>query len=330
MNKEKNNFEKIVEMHGLNIRKLAKIINIPYSTLRFLTETSPEKWPSEKVLAISNGLNMSTNDLMNKLNDKILVPFVKCSGDKKYLLPELQKYVPKEYNNYFEPFVGGGALFLKIKPKKAIISDLNKELMDSWQIIKDDVYSLIFFLKYLEKNDSEKLYMEWRSADRDGRIIDFGQFQRALRFIYLNKAGYKHLWRLNNKGQNNVPYGNHKKLNLQPENMELISEYLRNNQIELKNNDYKNSLKLAEKGDFVYLDPPHIPYDQTNEFKSYQKDAFGLIQQKELVQTITTLFNKGVKVMISNSDVSLIDELYSDTIFKVHHTINKEVIITTY
>lgn len=344
MPEEKNNLSNIVKMAGLNVKKLSEKANIPYSTLRFLTKTSPKKWTNEQLSAIATALNITTDELKDELGKTVLTPFIKWVGGKRQLLPELIKHIPKSYNTYYEPFIGGGALFLKIQPKKAVINDFNEELANAWEIVKNDNEKLRLLLDYYGLEDSKEFYLNLRSADRDGRIKDFNNLERAGRFIYLNKAGYNGLWRVNQKGQNNVPYGAHKTINFNFPNIYDVSDYLNRNDVEITSGDYKDSLSSATKDDFVYLDPPYIPVNPTSNFTSYTKDGFGLIQQQELAETALCLAKKGVKVMLSNADVPLIEKLYSDKIFNIHHVqanrvLNSngkkrgkvgEVIITTY
>ncbi|USS94024.1 Dam family site-specific DNA-(adenine-N6)-methyltransferase (plasmid) [Fructilactobacillus ixorae] len=250
---------------------------------------------------------------------RVKAPFIKWVGGKRQLLPKLVNFLPKNgYKNYFEPFLGGGALFLRLSPNNAVISDLNEELINTWQVIRDNLSELKKILKVYENNDSKEFYLDIRSVDRDGRIVKMNNVERAARFIYINKAGYNGLWRVNSNGQNNVPYGAHKKLNLISNSLDSISEYLISNNIELISADYKKIVKNAGENDFVYFDPPYVPVNITSAFTQYTKDGFGLVQQEELRDTIINLNNKGVKIMLSNSDVPLVHDLYKDSKFKFH------------
>lgn len=340
----KNNFENIVKMAGLNLKEMSDLSKIPYSTLRFLTNTSLDKWNDEQVREISRALEIDRDTLMDELNKPILTPFIKWVGGKRQLLPELLKHIPDKYDNYYEPFIGGGALLLKLAPRKAVINDFNEELSNAWKMVRDNPEELSDNLNDCIKKDSKEFYLDYRSADRDGRIISFSELERATRFIYMNKAGYNGLWRVNQKGQNNVPYGGHKTLNFNADNIHQVGIYLSTNNITITNGDYFDCIKNAKAGDFVYLDPPYIPVTPTSSFTSYTKNGFGLIQQKELADRALKLAQRGVKVMLSNADVPLIEELYSNPVFTIHHVqanrvLNSngkkrgkvgEVIITTY
>ncbi|QQB02312.1 Dam family site-specific DNA-(adenine-N6)-methyltransferase (plasmid) [Leuconostoc pseudomesenteroides] len=142
--------------------------------------------------------------------------------------------------------------------------------------------------------------------------------ERGARFIYMNKAGFNGLWRENKDGQNNVPYGSHKKLNLVTESFRSVSEYLNRSMLNYECRLSKSSIR-RQYGRFCLFDPPYIPVNQTSSFTNYTKDNFGLVQQEQLRDTALALANQGVKVMLSNADVPLIKDLYSDLIFKIHH-----------
>lgn len=272
-------------------------------------------------------------------------PFVKWAGGKRQLLPQLHEYQPKEFNTYMEPFIGGGAFLLDLAPQKAVIGDLNEELLNTWQVVKNYPEELLQKLAQHQENNSKEYYLDIRSVDRDGRIDEMTDVERAARFIYLNKAGFNGLWRVNSKGQNNVPYANPKKLNIvMADKIMEISHYLNSNQVEIFHQSYEKTIKNAQTGDFVYFDPPYIPLTETSSFTSYTKENFSLDDQIHLRDTAKKLAEKGVFVMLSNSNADLVHELYQEAPFKIHEvsarrSINskasgrgaiKEVIITTY
>lgn len=272
------------------------------------------------------------------------MPFVKWVGGKRQLLTELASYYPKKFNRYFEPFIGGGANLLNLLPKKATINDFNEELINAWQVVREQPEKLISLVSEHVDNDSKEYYLDIRLADRDGRLSKMSAVERAARFIYLNKAGFNGLWRVNSKGQNNVPYGAHKKINVPVNAIRNDHHYLATHDVEILQGDYRNAVASAGQDDFVYFDPPYIPVNQTAAFTSYTKDGFGLAQQEELRDLAIRLADRGAKVMLSNSDVPLIEQLYTDRQFHIHHvqarrSVNSkgnkrgkvgEVIITTY
>lgn len=335
----------IAKNKGFTMKVLAEESNIKYTTLLSMAQRPIDHWPLDNVTALEKTLNFKSGTLKYLKNSILLTPFVKWVGGKRQLLPELKKRLPQKYNHYFEPFIGGGALLLNEKAMNATINDFNPELTNAWLMVKNNVKELSNLLREHERLDSEEYYLNIRSADRDGRIVNMTSVERAARFIYMNKAGYNGLWRVNLKGQNNVPYGAHTHLNLVNENLFNVSEYLNQSNINIETGDYQNSLDNVCTGDFVYFDPPYIPVNATSAFTSYTPNGFGLVQQEQLRDFAFKLSQKGVFVMLSNSDVPLINELYSKEYgFKIHKVqatrmLNSngskrgkigEVIITTY
>lgn len=271
-------------------------------------------------------------------------PFIKWVGGKGQLLPELNKHLPKNYGKYYEPFIGGGALLLDLAPKNVIINDFNHELTNTWQVVKNKLPQLIELLKYHTNHDTKEYYLELRQVDRTGELFKMNDVERAARFIYMNKAGFNGLYRLNAIGQNNVPYGSHKKLNLISDNLKLVSQYLNSVNIDIRTGDYRDAFNDVAPLDFVYFDPPYIPMTPTASFTNYTAGGFNLIQQEELRDFAWDLAELGVNVMLSNSDTSVTRHLYSHPMFKLHEVearrlINRdakkrgkvgELIITTY
>ena len=272
-------------------------------------------------------------------------PFVKWVGGKRQLLNELRSYIPHNFNTYYEPFIGRGAFFLDLLPKSAIISDSNFELINTWLCVRNNPNELIQLLEEHQSNNSKEYYYEIRGLDRTENFDKLSPIERAARFIYLNKAGFNGLWRVNKKGHFNVPYANPKTLNLTMEDkIQDISNYLNSNDIEILWQDYLEVRNKVEKNDFVYFDPPYIPITETSAFTSYTKEGFTLENQIELRNLAKDLAEKGTFVMLSNSGSEIIYDLYSDPIFNIHEvyakrSINskgdkrgnvKEVIITTY
>lgn len=304
--------KEIAKNYGLSMKELAIMSTIKYTTLISMSKTPLTHWSDNHVNAIELALSLNKGQLFEIIRGETLVPFIKWVGGKRQLLPQLKAQLPKNYNRYFEPFIGGGALFLSEKPHNAVINDFNTELTNVWNVVKENADGLSLLLKEHERNDSKEYYLDIRSADRDGRIVNMTANERAARFIYMNKAGYNGLWRVNLKGQNNVPYGAHSKLNLINDNLFNVSQYLNENNIQILNGDYRKAVEEANTGDFVYFDPPYIPIDATSSFTSYTENGFGLVQQQQLRDTAIELSKKGVLVMLSNSDVPLIYDLYKE------------------
>ena len=239
-------------------------------------------------------------------------PFVKWAGGKRQILDKLKEYVPVEYNTYYEPFVGGGALLFELAPKHAVINDLNKELMNTYKVLCDEekFKKMCRVLNNYEANHSEEFYYEIRNKDRNKNTYNIlSDYTRAARTIYLNKACFNGLYRVNSKGEFNVPYGKKTKVNTYDgNNLITVSNYLTMNDIKILNVDYKEALKTAKKGDFVYIDPP---YDSdTAIFTNYTETGFNKDSQRELAFVFKELSDKGVFVMLSNYNTTLIQDLY--------------------
>lgn len=271
-------------------------------------------------------------------------PFVKWAGGKRQIIKELKKYVPSEFNCYHEPFIGGGALFFELSPKKAVINDSNSELMNVYKVMCDDEkYSkMCHLLNNYEVKNSEEFYYQLRNKDRNKEKFEkLNDYTRAARTIYLNKACFNGLYRVNSKGEFNVPYNKKTKVNTyDKENLLVVHMYLTMNDITIMNTDFEEALKCAKEGDFVYIDPP---YDQINSsFTSYTEEGFNHDEQRRLAKVFKELDQRGVKVMLSNHNTPLIRELYKDYNFHIieaKRNINangkkrgkvEEVIITNY
>src|SRR5699024_11115588 len=203
-------------------------------------------------------------------------PFVKWAGGKRQLLPYLRENMPKDsFNNYFEPFVGGGALLFDLQPQKPVINDFNGELINAYNVIKDNVDEL---LNDLEKhvNTSEYFY-EMREKDRTEEYKTMTSIEKASRLIYLNKTCYNGLFRVNSKNQFNVPFGNYKKPNfVNREVLKGVSTYLNNSDVKILNGDYEEAIKDCKKGDFIYFDPPYDSVREDNtSFVGYTLNGYG-------------------------------------------------------
>ncbi|CEV77271.1 modification methylase [Streptococcus pneumoniae] len=247
-----------------------------------------------------------------------LQPFTKWTGGKRQLLPVIRELMPKTYNRYFEPFVGGGALFFDLAPKDAVINDFNAELINCYQQIKDNPQELIEILKVHQEYNSKEYYLDLRSADRDERIDMMSEVQRAARILYMLRVDFNGLYRVNSKNQFNVPYGRYKNPKIVDEELiSAISVYLNNNQLEIKVGDFEKAIVDVRTGDFVYFDPPYIPLSETSAFTSYTHEGFSFADQVRLRDVFKRLSDTGAYVMLSNSSSALAEELYKD--FNIHY-----------
>lgn len=241
-------------------------------------------------------------------------PFVKWAGGKRQIIDELKKYIPDEFNTYYEPFIGGGALLFELAPKKAVINDSNAELMNVYQVLCDDskFKKMCRVLNNYEANHSEEFFYEIRNKDKNKNTFNrLSDYTRAARTIYLNKACFNGLYRVNSKNEFNVPFGKKSKVNTYDgNNLITVSNYLTMNDIKILNKDFEEAVSYAKKGDFVYFDPP---YDSDNNiFTSYTEEGFGKNEQRRLAKVFKELDQKGVYVMLSNHNTTLINELYKD------------------
>lgn len=276
---------------------------------------------------------------------KIIHPFVKWAGGKTQLLPEIFKLVPKDFKNYYEPFVGGGSVVLALHPNNVTINDLNGELINVYQCFRNSnsFNQLKTLLKEMEKKHSKDYYLEVRSWDQQTNFLAIDPVKRAARFIYLNKSCFNGLYRVNKKGYFNVAWGKKETVNLyDEENFQLLYEYFSQVNVHIINSDYKNVALMANKNDFIYLDPPYAAEEDTTSFTSYTKEGFNNSKQEELRNVVNELTKRGVYVMLSNRNTSYIRQLYSQyniNIVKATRRINskgsgrgevEEVLITNY
>ncbi len=243
--------------------------------------------------------------------NKLVQPFLKWAGGKRQLLEEIRKYVPKRFNTYYEPFVGGGAVLFDLQPKKAVINDINSELINTYEIIRDEINTII---EDLSKHKNEKDYFyELRELDRQPEFKDLSPVSRASRLIFLNKTCYNGLFRVNIQGQFNVPFGDYKNPNIVNEIIvRAVHHYLSSNDVQILNQDFADVVSSAKKEDFVYVDPPYDPVSDTSSFTGYSLDGFGRKEQIRLKETVDVLTKRSCHVLLSNSATDFIKDLYSD------------------
>lgn len=243
-----------------------------------------------------------------------VMPVLKWVGGKRQLLTELQSRMPKHFTTYYEPFVGGGALFFDRQPTKAVLNDSNSELINVYEQIRDAVDDLIEALKQMRNIPEE--YYRIRRKDRDGSLERMTPVERAARIIYLNKTCYNGLFRVNSHGEFNSPFGFYRKPNIVNETvLRAVSKYLSVAEIKFTCGDYSKALERIHKGAFVYLDPPYDPVSNSASFTGYTQGGFDAEEQERLCCICKQLNDKGVSFMLSNSDTKRIHSLYKD--FKI-------------
>lgn len=231
-------------------------------------------------------------------------PVLKWAGGKRQMLDRYKEFFPTRFNVYHEPFLGGGAVFFHLAPPVAILSDSNHDLMNMYQVIRNDVDRLIEDLS-LHRNDRD-YYYQIRAMD----VRKLSDVQRASRLIYLNKTCYNGLYRVNRKGEFNVPFGKYRKPRILDVKLLLaVSSVLQ--RAVLLEGDFEMVLENARPGDFVYFDPPYVPLTRTSNFTDFTDRSFTLRDQERLAETFHRLARKGCLVMLSNSDTPFVRELYS-------------------
>lgn len=265
---------------------------------------------AKKIYQSSSGTNI--DELIKKTLSEKPKPFVKWTGGKRQLLKQFRNnniYPPLEFdlqnNTYFEPFVGGGAVFFDLLPENAYLSDLNKELVITYNVIKNEVEKLIDSLK--KHQNTKEYFLEIRAKIAN----DMTNLEIASRFIYLNKTAFNGMYRVNKSGNFNVPYGKYSNPTIcDEENLRRVSKNLKN--VTIAHSDYKIVLKKAKKGDFIYFDPPYYPINKTSSFTSYTSEEFLEKEQIELRDTFKKLHLRGCYVMLSNSDTPFVDGIYKE------------------
>ncbi|MDR0368147.1 MAG: DNA adenine methylase [Bacteroidales bacterium] len=261
-------------------------------------------------------------------NSLLVSPFLKWVGGKRQLIPSIAGFLPENIKslNYIEPFIGGGAVFFYLQPKNAIINDLNKELINVYEVIKNNLDELIESLRKHE-NTMEYFY-EIRSLDRTDKFRTLTNVQRASRIIYLNKTCYNGLYRVNNAGEFNAPFGRHKNPNIINEpGLKAVHNYLNMNNIRILNTGYSEVLKMLDKKSFVYLDPPYYPLSESSNFTGYVQGGWNKDDQINLKNACDELDAKGIRFLLSNSASAFIKDLYKDykiSIVKAKRTINSK------
>jgi DNA adenine methylase len=231
-------------------------------------------------------------------------PFMKWAGGKTQLIPQILRRFPPRYGRYFEPFLGGGAVFFALAPKQALLSDVNEQLIATYTAIRDDLEGVIAELG--RHHATEEHYYEVRAMD----AAALGGTARAARTIFLNRTCFNGLYRVNSRGQFNVPFGKYKNPKIcDAENLALVSRALQG--VELDVGDAFTAARRARAGDLVYLDPPYDPVSPTASFTGYTRGGFSRDDQARLAGLFRELADRGVHVVLSNSDTPFIQQLYA-------------------
>lgn len=243
---------------------------------------------------------------------RALTPIVKWVGGKRQLLPQIRPLIPADYSQYGELFVGGGAVLFDLLPANAIVNDLNTGLIETYEVIRDSLEDLLTELKKFE--NTRECYYRVREQDRD--LLVFSQLtkvQRAARLIFLNKTCFNGLYRVNQAGEFNTPFGAYKNPNIVNEDtLRAVNAYFNDAAITFTSKDFLEAGKTLMEGAFVYLDPPYDPIAPTSNFTGYQSGGFTREDQKKLKTLCDSLTERGIKFLLSNSATPFIKDLYAN------------------
>jgi DNA adenine methylase len=260
--------------------------------------------------------------------NKLVAPVLKWVGGKRQLLDVLTPLLPdKKITAYCEPFVGGGAMLFSLQPQTIFVNDINRELIGVYEVIRDNVDALIVALEAF-KNEADYFYSV-RDWDRDKTTYETRTpVEKAARILYLNKTCYNGLFRVNNAGEFNSPFGNYRNPNIvNAPTLRAVSSYLKAVTVHLTSLDYAEVLRTLPKGAFVYLDPPYDPISDTSSFTGYAKGGFSRTEQIRLRECCDELNNRGLKFMLSNSATDFIKEQYAAyniTVVQAKRAINSD------
>lgn len=251
---------------------------------------------------------------MKKTN---ISPFVKWAGGKRQLLSQIRERMPKEYNNYYEPFIGGGAVLFDLLPESAVINDINKALINTYRQICNKPEVFINEVQRLDSEmweDGKQYYYLLREHYNDKLMQEELDVELAALFVFINKHCFNGLYRVNGKGLFNVPYNNSRKASIDERAIREISLYLKS--VRILDGDFQIACAHAEKGDFLFLDSPYAPLNPTS-FESYTKEGFDIESHKRLADLFDELTQRGCYCMLTNHNTELINDLYGNKGYKI-------------
>jgi len=232
-----------------------------------------------------------------------VIPFLKWAGGKRWLVNSNELKLPESFNTYIEPFLGGGAMFLKLSPSKALLSDLNPELINTYSVIRDNPKEVEKRLRALQGQHDKDFYYEIRAKKYRGKI------ERAVQFLYLNRTCWNGLYRVNLQGQFNVPIGTKEKVVLDTDDFVATSNILKN--ALLMSCDFEETIERAREGDFIFVDPPYTVQHNMNGFIKYNETLFSWEDQERLLMCLLKAKARGAKILLTNADHESIRDLFS-------------------
>ena len=246
------------------------------------------------------------------MSNSNIAPFVKWAGGKRQLLSQIKERMREKYNNYFEPFVGGGAVAFELLPEKALINDINKALINAYKQICDAPDAFLKTVNNLDTEmweDGKKYYYSLREHYNDKLMKAEYDVELAALFVFINKHCFNGLYRVNGKGLFNVPYNNSRRVSVDEGAIRDISKYLQG--ITIIDGDFEEACKGAKKGDFIFIDSPYAPLNPTS-FESYTKEGFDIESHRRLARLYDELTERGCYCMLTNHNTELINDLYGN------------------
>lgn len=251
------------------------------------------------------------------MSNSSVAPFVKWAGGKRQLIPQIRERMPEKYNDYYEPFVGGGAVIFDLLPANALINDINKALINTYRTICNEPDAFLKEVNRLDNDmweDGKKYYYSIREHYNDKLMRSEYDVELAALFVFINKHCFNGLYRVNGKGLFNVPYNNSRRVSVDEDVIIATSEYLR--RVTIIDGDFEQACKNAKKGDFVFIDSPYAPLNPTS-FESYTKEGFDIESHKRLAKLYDELTASGCYCMLTNHNTELINELYGNKDYKI-------------
>lgn len=251
------------------------------------------------------------------MSNSSVAPFVKWAGGKRQLIPQIRERMPEKYNDYYEPFVGGGAVIFDLLPANALINDINKALINTYRTICNESDAFLKEVNRLDNDmweDGKKYYYSIREHYNDKLMRSEYDVELAALFVFINKHCFNGLYRVNGKGLFNVPYNNSRRVSVDEDVIMTTSEYLQG--VTIIDGDFEQACKNARKGDFVFIDSPYAPLNPTS-FESYTKEGFDIESHKRLAKLYDKLTARGCYCMLTNHNTELINELYGNKDYKI-------------
>ena len=251
------------------------------------------------------------------MSNSSVTPFVKWAGGKRQLIPQIRERMPEKYNDYYEPFVGGGAVIFDLLPANALINDINKALINTYRTICNEPDTFLKEVNRLDNDmweDGKKYYYSIREHYNDKLMRSEYDVELATLFVFINKHCFNGLYRVNGKGLFNVPYNNSRRVSIDEEAIMAASEDLKG--VTIIDGDFEQACKNAKKGDFVFIDSPYAPLNPTS-FESYTKEGFDIESHKRLAKLYDELTARGCYCMLTNHNTELINELYGNKDYKI-------------